>query len=596
MTDGIEKIERLLRGVQKPTFSARGKRNVKTRLMSSVFSDAKAALYVREVSSKISLAPVERVAIKERLFEIISGIGSEKVFIGFSSFAKKLVSASVVGAFLMGFVGFVSVDINVALAESFTTIEDVSGDVTVVRGGQFLSAYPDMELFEGDKVKTGDDGFASITFLDDSVIRLSNESDISIQRLFADPLNKALTYVKVEVENGNVWSRVLNLVDDDSAFVVKAKELYALAKKAAFDIKVEGDEASLSVYQHVVDIKTPQSNDSKILTGQKVTTTELESKVEKLGVVGENDKWVKENLASDKVYIAKVNEKKKENREETASGSQTLQDLKTGVVKFLTFDDVDKEKIDFEQAQKRFIEVEVDLEAGKIKEEDAKIVFDEFIAQVDEFKNLIADVRQKGDEVYASELKKYLSGKLSGHKKDLGAILPDSPLYSAKVAILDAEMASAEDKAEEVMVQAGQASLKLGEVSDLVEAGKTEMAQEALNDYTETVQESSNGASILPDDEKASMEERIAEVKKEGVDVLNSIQKVGEGVAEGNVAEVEGVEIGAAEAGTAAGTAASTAAGTAEAVPIQQLDNYGVPVSGSGDGEKPLDPLLNVVK
>lgn len=582
MTDSIEKIERLLERVQKPTFAVRAKKNIKMRLMSRVFSDAKASLYVKEVSSKVVLSPAKRVAIKERLFEIISSVDSEKVFIGFSSFAKKLVSASVVTAFLMGFVGFVSVDINVALAESFTTIEDVSGNVVVVRDGKSFAAYPDMELFEGDKVKTGNDGFASITFLDDSVIRLSNASDINIQRLFADPLNKTLTYVKVEVENGNVWSRVLNLVDDDSAFVVKAKELYALAKKAAFDVKVEGEEASISVYQHVIDIKT-QSNESKVLTGQKVTTTDLDSKVEDLDSVNKDTDWVKENLANDRVYIAKVNEKKKESREETVSGNQALQDLKTGVVKLLTFDDVEKEKIDFEQAQKKFIEAEVDLESGKIKDDEAKVVFDEFIGKVDGFKNLISDVRQKGDEVYAAELKKYLSGKLSEHKKDLVSVLPDSPLYLAKKAIMDAEMVSAEDKAEEVEVQAEQASVKLGEVSDLVEAGKTDMAQRALNDYVETVQKSSEGASILPDSEKADVEEKIADIKQEGVDVLSSIQNDDKEdvVVTKNENPVEVTSVSTVQV---------------ETVPVQQLDVYGVPVSGSGDGEKPLDPLLNVVK
>ena len=530
----ITDIEKLLKKVEKPSISEYRKNLLKANLMNQIETGqevpmsrslVRVAEFVKSAAESVRVSTKDRVMMKEDLFESMHR-SRFKVFISGLRFSgRRFVSSMAVASMVFGLVSFVTVDVNVALAESFTVVEELSGDVSLYRKGVSLDVYKNMAVLEGDEVMTGKDGFVSITFVDESVLRLSEETDISVNHLVYDLRDKTKSYIEIEVQKGSVWSRVLNLFGDDSVFVVKAGEFFTKAKKAAFNIKVDELETSVEVYHHVVDVETSAEGKTKVAGGERVVS--VQNSKPQLSAFREEDEnsWVKQNLEDDKVYVAKVEEKKKEAREVAAVDSlKPFKSLKTGVQKYLTFDDISQAKNAFNSVQQGFVEVEVMLETGEISYEDAKVVLDGFVEEVDRFKRVIENVRENGDDIYANELKSYLSEELSQYKKDLAAVLPESPLYAAKEVVLAAEVVAAEGDEEMIVVKAGQVSVKLAEASDLAEAGRDDLAKEALDDYADAVEEATREVGALGDTkgrEKAL--EDLADAVEGGVGVVDSL-------------------------------------------------------------------------
>lgn len=622
MIDEITKLEKLLEKVQKPALSVNKKDLLRRNMIRQIENGNEIPMthfftqvsdYVVSASKSLKLPINVRVLMKENVFQAItSGVCRAGFFARNLFVFRRILSGTLVSAILMGFVSFATVDMKVAFADTVTQIRSVSGEVVVTRDGSDMRASEDMKLYEGDKILTKGNGFASIVFLDDSVMRLSSQTALQINRLFADPNDKTSTYVEVKINQGDVWSRVLNLLGVDSAFVVKAGNVEAKTKKAAFNVSVHGNDAALEVYNHIVEVKTPL-NDAKITSGERmVANVSSDSGVVKVENTGKENQWVKKNLQDDKVYLAQVSEKKKEGREQAVSDKflYPFGSIKNGVQKLLTFDDISQEKMGFEDVQRKFVEAEVALENGDLDGDEAKASFDNFVNGVNRFKDLIANVRANGDIEYADELKAYLQGELSKYKKDLSAVLPDSPLYPAKQIVMDAEVAAAESEVEAVAVQTEQASAKLGEASDLVEAGSDKAAVKALNDYAATVSETARKVDNLPETSKQEALKEITSVVDDGKQVSTAIKSAT--TEYGDAVKVEAAAQAAVSAVSAVATdvkveetedalaAKASDAGDADAddkpaaVSAAQKIEYSVPVVQTPDGDKPLDPLLNL--
>lgn len=72
-----------------------------------------------------------------------------------------------------------------ALAAAEPTIglvKRLSGSVTLSRAGQLLKPQPGMALQQGDRLRTGADGYAGITLLDDSLLTAGPNSSLLISQ------------------------------------------------------------------------------------------------------------------------------------------------------------------------------------------------------------------------------------------------------------------------------------------------------------------------------------------------------------------------------------------------------------------------------
>ena len=605
MKGDLTEITGFLEGLDKPVLSEERKLQMKNRIMAHVRTTEQGTTgqvsqegwvinYVRRVAGAVVLTPYQKVSMKERILSYISTAKQSKfAFTGAFDLGKRLVGAFLIVAMVMGIFNFAGGSINVASADSFTVIESLRGEVVVERGDDKYLAYDEMELREGDKVYTGEDGWVSIKFFDDSVVRLKKESVVKIDKLFEDPENNAVTSVEVEVNYGDMWTKVLSLFEEGSSFAVKAGDVRAVAKKASFNVHKDDNESVIEVYSNVVEMQA-NKEEVKVKSGQKASAQNDGSKVVVASSDSSDNDWVQSNLESDKAHIAKVEEKKNEElRGAVGSLPQSafypLKSLKTGVVRFLTFDDIDKQKIDLEAAERKFVEWSVMMKDGEVEQSKAEIVFDEFVAEVEKFKSVVVNVRGNGDKEYADELKAYLKSKVGEAKTFMKAVSPASALYPAKEYLYAAEQASAENDTEKAIIMKKQAAVKLVEVQDLNEVGEKELAKEAFDDYAKVSEKADEGMEALSKEQANEAESALVQVSKDESDLITTIEE-----SEAIDAAIDAAV--AAEAGKVAEEKVAPVLPVPIITPVQQTADYGVPTAGTGNNVKLLDPLLNLTR
>lgn len=629
MIEDITKVEEFLKALRKPVLEDDKKNLIKESVIRKISADNKVVEFVRTMSQEVSLKNGRKALIKERIFNYIYSY-RRAWYYSFIGFGKKFVGATMIFVMMVGIFGVAAMDINVAMADTFTVIDGVQGNVVVQRDGINYPAKLQMILQEGDMIVTGDDGTASIKFLDDSIARLKDKTVVVIKKLFGDVSNSSITKVEVEIEKGDLWSRVVNLFNKDSSFSVKIGELYAYAQRAAFTVHKEKDEAKVQVYSSVINMKTPNDHDLKKVKSGETVIADTGSKevTPKIAVVSgvADDSWAKENIEKDKVQLAQAEEVSAKALKDSAgvlpeSPLYSLKALKTGVVQLLTFDDVASKKLDLETAERKFVEWSVLLKDGKKTSDDVKPVFDDFVAQVKNFNQVIKNVRESGDIKYADELKVYLQAEIDKRKNDLKVVLPDSPLYLAKQYLSDAEVASANTDAEKTLIKKDQATQKLSEAQDLADVGDSELAAETIGNYAKTVADIKNDVNALSLDQKTEVAPAIVDTMSIDKDLLSSIQVSSKGDDLGRVAgQVEqlvvdplaanlkseikenvaaktesiGLNSEAEETKVTDTSGVATTSGSTPTISVQYNTIYGVPVIGTFNNEKPLDPLLDL--
>lgn len=102
------------------------------------------------------------------------------------------------------------------------------------------------EISTGDRVRTLDSSAASIIFFDNSVMRLDENTEITLTELHIDSENYLDQDVDVELLSGRVWSRIMNLLDLDSTYEVETSSVVATVRGTAFSMSV-GDRGETEV-------------------------------------------------------------------------------------------------------------------------------------------------------------------------------------------------------------------------------------------------------------------------------------------------------------------------------------------------------------
>ncbi len=518
---GFEKLENDLRSLAKPQIPLERSEKLKKNLMQKI--DLPVAEYLRE--ARFSMDSSLKAKLKERIFALIED-RSQKRFFWLYLFDKKFVSAFVLMALFFGVFGVKGVETRVVNAETFTVLDSFSGEVEVVREGTKLEVFAKMKIFENDKVITGHEATATIRFFDDSVARLADDTQVVVTKMFRPEEDSLKTYVELAVDQGIVWSRVVNLVERGSSFVVTAGDVTTLATKGAFNVDVNSESVKVGVFNNAVDVQTAGKNE-RIMTGQ-----ELVKDVDNLVYIQPIDEqkrlagWVKDNLDNDQEYLAEVEKRllvaKMESvgiqdGEEISFDSSLIE--KTLV--FLTFDDVKKKKIELDLAEKNFIAAQVKLEDPNLSLEEKEktlVVINEFSRNVKGFYNLVDEVGHT-DAEYSKELKTYVQDKVLLQKKNLSLALPNSALYDAKKIVEDLEILGAENVVEVAEVKRDQALEKLSQAQDASLKGDKEVAadvlEESKSDFAEVAQiiEDNKGSVPVREELKVRVEEDLSLVQ-----------------------------------------------------------------------------------
>ncbi|MCX6735295.1 MAG: FecR family protein [Candidatus Peregrinibacteria bacterium] len=622
---GLEELMARLESSAKPNLDSARKDAMKQRLMSkiklsshqqidhSIFSLVGA---VRVLSEKVELSAVKKAEMKERIMEKIEQAPQASFFFSnYFGLMKKMMSATLVLAISFGMLSFLSVETYVVSAGTFTTLDSFKGDVAIQRSQSLIPANVGMALMENDKVITGSNGSAEIRYFDNSVSRMSNNTEVQINKLVSPNDNSVNTYVEVSLVEGQVWSRVLNLVESDSSFVVKANNVSTAAKKAAFNVEISNGKVEIGVFNHAVSIKTAGKTE-QILSGEKLVVDKNVGSVSELKVADKDSGWVKENMQNDHVYLTQVEQRLIEAKRKAVglndSGEISYSNsLKEDALLFLTFDDVKKKKFDLDLSERNFIAAQVKLNDSTISaadKTDAQAALQKFGDKVKNFYQMVSEVEHT-DKAYAKELRDYVDSKVLIQKKDLNLALPDSPNYLAKNILDDAQLMGTDNQVDKLRLKVDQAADKLAAAEDAKDSGKNDLANKAVDDYKKDITGVVTMIDNLPKDAPAVKDELALKVS-DNIDLLKAInvvptqkvvelQKIVEPVIEVKPVDVivsAPVETTPTSISITARPAVPAATDTAPVDPVDPTKVVDGPYGVQMQGDKPLSPLLQDVK
>lgn len=446
---------------------------------------------------------------------------------------RRLFSGVLAVVFVFGVLFNYTFNIQHVEASFLTSLEEVSGEVMVIRDSQTIRGEAHLLLKADDTIITGKNSKAIIQFLDQSVSRLDENTEVKISTLFVNPLNKTETVVELVLSRGRLWSRVISLIDNLSRFQVKAKNTVTVAKKrAAFDISVSSKgKAKVSAVQNRVDLvvatdkKVVETTLMKGFTAEVKTDTPLAPQIRSEQGVEQKDDWVVDNLAQDKIYIESV---KQENQAQLSDQVQVLpgspfyamKEISEGTKIALTIGDFERQGKLLRVAQEKFAEAQLLFVQGNA--EKAQTLLQEFQSLVQDLLTWVKDSEAK-NPVQALALRAQIKEALNGYEKQFVLLFPIDPLYALKESIGRTQLliaTNSEQKTQELISQAGD---KLLEAHDLVEQGETEAAKDQVEAYSKALFDVVEEVKQLPTDEKEKAVTALLDNKAEDLKVLEAI-------------------------------------------------------------------------
>ncbi len=505
---GLEKLAGDLKQIKKPIMDSQKRDAIKQTVLNqlsqpqeerSYFSSV--VTYVREVVANFSFPKAKRATIKESVFDAIdTSPQGNFYFYRILTFQKRAVSAMLAMLMIFGLFNFVNIDINVARAAELTFLDVYVGDVTIERDGKKIAPKVGMEIKESDTISTGD-GAAIVKFFDDSVSRLSSYTEVVVTSLIGQKNSLVNSYVELSLVDGMLWSKVVNLVDGDSSFVVQANDVYASARKAAFNVEIDGDEVEVEVFNRTVNVFTGDLANS-IESGDKAVVIANDINVKHINEGEKGIAWVRDNLESDQKYLVEVEDRLLVAKMDSL-GVKDVKDIKlentfredTSV--FLTFSDVGKQKKELELSQKKILAAEVKLGdqfLTRIEKEEIEVAIEDFKDEVNDFYDLVEEV-ETTDEEYAYELKEYANEKLLAYKKDLSVVVPSSPAYGIKEVVNELSLLGIENEDDVKTQKLDDALNELAGLADehwAMSDEVTEVYEDSLDEVVELVTNSNS--------------------------------------------------------------------------------------------------------
>ena len=457
----VKDLKSALMGMDFVELDEQGRDSLKKRVMNHISLEAPAIQLDRGMVAKM----------KENVLEKIENHSQKRFFwSNFFAFHKRLVASALVLMLTFSFLSFINVAMPVVYADSFTVLTNVQGEVKVWRGGRDVVAENGMELFEKDRVETGAASYATIQFFDDTVTRLSESTALRVERLSKPARVSEKGYVEIAVDDGEVWSYVLDFQDASSDFVVETEDLQLATTKGSFDLKVDEEAVQVGVFSDVVELRSG-SEFHTVESGKRAVVNREQKNVQVRIIedVEHEIAWVKDNLNNDQKHLLEVEERLLVAKMESV-GLAIGEDfsfensLREETVLFLTFDDVKKEKMALDLAERNFVAAQIKLGDPILSEqerEEALKVIDNFASEVESFYAFVEDVAST-DQKYAEELDQYVQNKLVNQKRSLSIARPEGQDLGRALAVVKGlgerdivEQASEEvavDVAEEVVV------------------------------------------------------------------------------------------------------------------------------------------------
>jgi hypothetical protein len=487
-----ERLIVALKRVDKPSLSVENKRALKDHLIASVKSDreflpfslGKIAEVAKSFADKVFLPDHESVVMKEKLLVKVERIG---VVSPLSIYARNFrAGMSAFLLFVFATTTFFAGQSGMQLAFASTTfLDEVQGDVLVMRDGRLIEGQKDLSLNVGDAVLTREGSSATVHFLDDSVGRLSANSRLEIEVLYNDPKNPLVTKVQLLLKEGRLWGRVINLIDDRAVFSVKTAEVNAkVSKKASFDLYSKNEVTKIAVFDNSVDllpINALQNAPAKtVIAGYQAEVTGTGSDNVTFKPIGHDDPeveasrvWVADNIAQDEKYSNSI-------VEDAAVNVLAAEDA--GKKRILTFSDeeFEKQKQYFLNSYGELLRAESMLVSGNPVGGTASL--QNFVNGMKQISDVLPELKKK-DAVNADLLRRMIKDRIDVQSKDMATFVHGDALYPVKSALEESSVLFAEDGVEKAWSVVSNSGGRLIEVQSMIKYDRIDEAKAVFEEY-----------------------------------------------------------------------------------------------------------------
>jgi len=158
------------------------------------------------------------------------------------------------------------------------------------------------EVGVGDMVRTDKDGAAQIRWGDRGVTRLDPDTTLTIEEVPADPSSVTHAAIKLRLETGRVWSRVLKLFGPESAFEVKTNSVVATVRGTAYGTSITGSSTAITVNEGVVEAAPSKGGNGTFVRQGKLGEFGGDGSLRSLRDLGPQDEWAGANRNLDKIF------------------------------------------------------------------------------------------------------------------------------------------------------------------------------------------------------------------------------------------------------------------------------------------------------
>ncbi len=517
-----ERLIIALKRIEKPLLEERIKKAMKAHLMVSLeekedflpFSLGRLVARIKKTSSDLLSASLNS-ALKMRLMTAIARHDDLPVPSFYNRSFRAVMSVFLLVIFSVTTFFADHSGVPVAMArEAF--LNDVEGDVFVVRDGHLIEGVEDLPLCVGDTVLTHDDSSVTVHFLDDSVGRLGANSNLEIQVLYSDPDNPLITKVEILLNEGRLWGRVVNLVDERAFFAVDAGSVTAkVMKKASFDLYTLDDRTKITVFDNSVDlIKREAGDDNPIKTviagySAEVSGSGGESLV--VSQISDSDpdvaasrKWVAVNMSEDEKYSQSI-------------AADVAVDVMSAGEETDVPDPVFTDA-EFNRAKSLFLDGYDDLLWAKAMLMNGNDV--EGVKYLKSFRSgllnvaSIMPVLEAKDEVSAEMLRNMFRARINTQMKQMAMFVPGDFLYPVKEVLGEVSVLFAGEAIEKTLIAVSNSGERLVEMQELIRIGRISDARIVLGKYREG---SDFNVLSLTEEERGANSEKLVELFRQKI-------------------------------------------------------------------------------
>jgi len=227
-----------------------------------------------------------------------------------------------------------------ALAQDGVILEVVKGQVKISFEGEekTLTSPVAQEVEPGVIVITLAGSQANLVFPNGSLARLDEETSVNLTEFFSEAQSSG---VKLELNSGNLWSRVQRLLDKETNYEVQTANAVAVVKGTIFNMVYKEGKTKLEVLSNKVAIKAIDPQTKQTLAGGEAevetgNSVEMDTKepptaqkplvIKILSAADLDRPWFKDNLAKDKQVEEKIRQAS------GGSGEVRQQDLREKVL------------------------------------------------------------------------------------------------------------------------------------------------------------------------------------------------------------------------------------------------------------------------